>query len=160
MTSRLAPLTTLFSRGIVTAGGVGYSPVAPGTCGTLVAVPIAWACRDLGTWMFLAVVAIVTMSGVIAARHALRGWGTHDDQRIVIDEVAGYLLTVAFVDRSSGWMLAVAFGLFRLLDIKKPGPIRWIDRNVPGATGVMLDDLAAGAVGAVVMVGVALLAGY
>ncbi|CAN5884826.1 hypothetical protein BH11MYX3_BH11MYX3_42490 [soil metagenome] len=158
MTSR-PTFGSLFARAIVTAGGVGYSPVAPGTCGTLVTVPIAWACRDLSTGMFLAVVAMVTISGTLAARHALRGWGTHDDQRIVVDEVAGYLLTVAFVDRSSGWMLAIGFGLFRLLDIKKPGPIRWIDRNVPGATGVMLDDLVAGAVGAVIMIGVAALAG-
>lgn len=133
---------------VATAGGVGNAPLAPGTCGTLAAIPIAWWCRDVGALPYLALVALVALAGTWAAGVADRAWGAHDSQRIVIDEVAGYLLTVAFVDRGSGWMLAAGVLVFRVLDIAKPGPIRWLDRNVHGGLGVMLDDLAAGAAGA------------
>ena len=136
---------------IATAGGAGYSPIAPGTCGTLVTVPIAWLCRDMSTALYLGLVALVVVVGIWAAGEADRAWGKHDSQRIVIDEVAGYLMTVAFVDRGSGWALAAGFVLFRFLDIAKPGPIRWLDRNVKGGLGVVLDDLVAGVVGACVL---------
>jgi phosphatidylglycerophosphatase A len=144
-------LKSLTIRLVATAGGAGYSPVAPGTCGTLVGVAIAFACRSIDTCLFVGVVLLVTVCGVVAADRAERLWGTHDDQRIVIDEVAGYLLTVAFVDRSNPWTLALGFIVFRALDILKPPPIRWFER-APGGWGVMLDDVAAGAIGAVTMV--------
>lgn len=144
-------LTSSIARFIATAGGAGYSPIAPGTCGTLVAVPVAWACRETDTCWFIALVLMVSCFGAMAAARADRSWGTHDSQRIVIDEVAGYLLTVAFVDRGSPWTLAIGVVVFRVLDILKPPPIRWIDERVPGGVGVMLDDLVAGALGAVIM---------
>lgn len=140
---------------IATAGGAGYSPIAPGTCGTAVAVPIAWLARDLPLWQFLALVALVTVVGIWAAGEADRAWKTHDSGRIVIDEVAGYLLTVAVIDRSTGVALAVGFVVFRVLDIVKPPPIRWVDEQVPGGAGVVLDDVAAGAMGCVIMIGLA-----
>jgi phosphatidylglycerophosphatase A len=80
-------------------------------------------------------------------------WGTHDSGRIVIDEVAGYLMTVMFVDRGSWWVLGVGFVVFRALDIIKPPPVRWFDENVPGGAGVVLDDVAAGVLGAAMMYG-------
>jgi phosphatidylglycerophosphatase A len=136
---------------IATAGGAGYSPIAPGTCGTLVTVPVAWWCRDLATLPYLALVAAVFAVGVWAAGIANVAWGKHDSGRIVVDEVAGYLMTVAFVDRSSFWPLAVGFVVFRFLDIKKPMGIRWLDKNVKGGFGVMFDDLVAGVAGAVIL---------
>lgn len=148
----LQGLTSFVARAIATAGGAGYSPVAPGTCGTLVAVPLAWVCRGIDTWAFLGVVFLVTGAGIAAAHIADQVWKTHDSGRIVIDEVAGYLLTVAFVDRGSWWVLGVGFFIFRALDIIKPPPVRWIDENLPGGAGVVLDDVAAGAMGAVIMV--------
>jgi len=150
----LDSLSSLLARAVATAGGAGYSPVAPGTCGTAVTVPLAWVCRDLDTQWYLVVVGVVILVGIAAAHRADQVWGTHDSGRIVIDEVAGYLVTVALVDRGSGWVLAAGFVVFRALDILKPPPIRAIDRRVPGGTGVVLDDVAAGVLGAAIMVAV------
>lgn len=138
---------------IATVGGAGYAPVAPGTCGTLVAVPIAWSLSGVPWWGFATIVVAVTLVGVWAAQVADRAWGSHDSGRVVVDEVAGYLATVAFVDRADLTVLAVGFVLFRALDIVKPPPIRWIDEQVPGGWGVILDDVAAGVIGAAIMVG-------
>jgi phosphatidylglycerophosphatase A len=90
----------------------------------------------------------VTLLGVACAQRADRAWGTEDNQHIVIDEVAGYLVTVIPVDRSSWAPLAVGFVLFRVLDSVKPPPIRWLDEHLPGGWGVVLDDVAAGVMGA------------
>ena len=139
------------AKWIATAGGAGYSPIAPGTCGTLVAVPIAWACRSVSTGAYVALVVTVTMIAIAAAHRADAEWGTHDSQRIVIDEVAGYLTTAITIDRSSWAMLAIAFVVFRVLDIFKPPPIRWFERNLPGGAGVVLDDVAAGVIGAALL---------
>ena len=149
----LAPVTSFVARAVATAGGAGYSPVAPGTCGTLVAVPLAWVCRGFDTWLFAVVVVAVTLIGIAAAHRADQVWGTHDSGRIVIDEVAGYLATVALVDRGDWWVLGIGFVVFRALDIIKPPPVRWLDENVPGGAGVVLDDVAAGVMGAAIMVG-------
>jgi phosphatidylglycerophosphatase A len=150
--AQVGKLASFLARAVATAGGAGYSPIAPGTCGTLVAVPIAWLCRGMNDGVFLALCAAVTLAGIAAAHVADQVWGTHDAGRIVIDEVAGYLVTVALVDRSQRWVLIIGFVLFRALDIIKPPPIRWVERTVPGGSGVVLDDVAAGIVGAVVMV--------
>lgn len=140
------------AKAISTALGAGYSPVAPGTCGTLVTVPLAWALASVGLGVYLAITAAVIALGIWAADRADRAWGTHDSGRIVIDEVAGYLLTVAAVDRSHWAPLVVGFVVFRALDIIKPPPIRWLDENLPGGFGVVLDDVAAGALGLGIMV--------
>jgi len=133
---------------VATALGAGYSPYAPGTCGTAVAIPLAWALASLSIWQFGLVAVAVTLLGVACAERAGRAWGVEDDQRIVIDEVAGYLFTVLPVDRS-GWVpLVVGAVVFRALDIGKPPSIRWLDEHVPGGWGVMLDDVAAGVLGA------------
>lgn len=149
----LSTVTSWLARAVATAFGAGYSPVAPGTCGTAVAVPLAWACRGVDTYAFLAVVVVVTLVAIAAAHRADQAWGTHDSGRIVIDEVAGYLATVALVDRGSWLVLGVGFVVFRALDILKPPPVRWIDDKVPGGAGVVLDDVAAGVIGAAIMVG-------
>ena len=146
-------VVSFVARAVATAGGAGYSPVAPGTCGTVVAVPLAWVCRGSDTWQFLALIVVVTLVGIVAAHRADRDWGSHDSGRIVIDEVAGYLATVALVDRGSWWVLGIGFVVFRALDILKPPPVRWLDEHVPGGAGVVLDDVAAGVMGAAIMVG-------
>ncbi len=152
VTSTVNPFVSVLSRIIATAGGAGYSPVAPGTCGTFVAVPLAWVCRGSDTPVYLGVAVLITLIGIGAAHLADRVWGTHDSGRIVIDEVAGYLITVALVDRGDLWVLAIGFVIFRALDIIKPPPVRWLDENLPGGWGVVLDDVAAGVMGAVAMV--------
>ena len=137
---------------VATAGGAGYSPLAPGTCGTLVAVPLAWSLAPVGLLGYLGVVIVITVVAIAAADRADRAWGTHDSGRIVIDEVAGYLATMALVPRDSAWALGIGFVVFRALDIIKPPPVRWLDENLPGGVGVVLDDVAAGVMGAAIMV--------
>ncbi len=136
---------------LATALGAGYSPIAPGTCGTAVAVPLTWALAGLPLWQFALVTAAVTLIGIWAAHQADIAWGTHDNQRIVIDEVAGYMVTMLPVARGSWAPLAVGFVAFRLFDIVKPPPVRWLDENLPGGWGVVIDDIAAGVMGAIVM---------
>ena len=140
------------SKAIATALGAGYSPVAPGTCGTLVSVPLAYALAPLEVWQFGLVVVAVIALGIWAAERADHAWGTHDSGRIVIDEVAGYLATMTLVDRGHWVPLAVGFVVFRALDILKPPPIRWLDENLPGGWGVVLDDVAAGVLGMGILV--------
>jgi phosphatidylglycerophosphatase A len=137
---------------IATALGAGYSPVAPGTCGTAVAVPLVWALRMLPWWQFGIAAIIVTAIGIAAADRADRAWGSHDDQRIVIDEVAGYMFTMLLVSRGTWAPLACGFVAFRFFDIVKPPPVRWLDENLGGGWGVVLDDVAAGIMGMLVMV--------
>ncbi|MEO8699311.1 MAG: phosphatidylglycerophosphatase A [Kofleriaceae bacterium] len=135
-----------------TALGAGYSPIAPGTCGTAVAVPVAWLLADLAWWQFSIIALAVTLLGVLASHYADRAWGTEDNQKIVIDEVAGYLVTMIPVDRHAWGPLLCGFIAFRFFDIVKPPPVRWLDEHLPGGWGVMLDDIAAGIMAAVVMV--------
>ncbi|HEY5943986.1 MAG TPA: phosphatidylglycerophosphatase A [Kofleriaceae bacterium] len=142
----------LLSKAIATALGAGYSPIAPGTCGTAVTVPLAFALAQLPLWQYVLVLIGVTAIGIWAADRADRAWGTHDSGRIVIDEVAGYLVTMTLVDRGHWVPLVVGFVVFRALDIIKPPPIRWLDRNMPGGFGVVIDDVAAGVLGMVIMV--------
>src|SRR5688572_24901594 len=82
------------ARVIATAGFAGYMPVAPGTCGTAVAVPIAWLLAGVATPAYLGIVAGVILLAIATAQIADHSWGTEDSGRIVIDEVAGYLVTV------------------------------------------------------------------
>ena len=145
-------IVNAISKAIATALGAGYSPVAPGTCGTLVTIPLAWVMAGLPLWQFALVTLAVIGIGIWAAGHADRAWGTHDSGRIVIDEVAGYLVTMALVDRGHWVPLVVGFVVFRALDITKPPPIRWLDENLPGGFGVVIDDVAAGVLGMGIMV--------
>jgi len=140
------------AKAIATALGAGYSPIAPGTCGTAVTVPLAFALAPLPLWQYVLVLIAITAVGIWAADRADRVWGTHDTGRIVIDEVAGYLTTMTLVDRGHWAPLVVGFVVFRALDIAKPPPIRWLDRHVGGGFGVVIDDVAAGLVGMVIMV--------
>lgn len=128
-----------------TAGFVGLSPVAPGTLGTLVAIPLAFALAQGGSnFYLLATLVLIVFSIWISELHE-RMLGTHDSKQIVIDEVVGYLVTFAWLPMN--WMsLAAAFVLFRIFDILKPWPISVLDARVKGGLGVVVDDLAAGLV--------------
>jgi len=122
--------------------GAGLSPVAPGTMGTLVAVPFAFALKSLDTPVFWIVLVLLFLLGVRLCGQVSRGLGVHDHGGIVWDEMVGYWLAVAFVPLQWHWLLA-AFVLFRLFDIVKPWPIRQLDRKVGGGFGIMLDDVVA-----------------
>jgi phosphatidylglycerophosphatase A len=151
----MSPTRRTLGRAIATAGGAGYMPIAPGTTGTAVTVPLAWALANAGLPLYLGITIAITLVGVWAAAVADESWGTHDSGRIVIDEVAGYLVTMTLVDRSDAWTLGIGFVVFRVLDQVKPPPVRAIDEKMPGGWGVVLDDVAAGVMGAAIMWGLA-----
>ncbi len=122
--------------------GSGLARRAPGTVGTLAAVPLYLLLELLGTSLYLVAVFIVIVAGVWICGRAAEKLGVHDHPGIVWDEFAG--LFVALIPAGGHWM-AVATGviLFRLFDIWKPWPIGVIDRRVGGGAGIMLDDLLA-----------------
>jgi len=122
--------------------GSGLMPIAPGTWGTLVAMPIYLCLAHLGWMVYLSVSLAAFVLGVFVCDHVSRDMGVHDYKGIVWDEVVGYLLTMCLVPVGWVWML-VGFVLFRVFDIWKPQPIRLIDRRVPGGLGIMLDDVVA-----------------
>jgi len=124
--------------------GVGYAPIAPGTMGTLAAVPLVWATAALGWPVYLGLTVVVSLVAIWAADVADRAFGDHDSGRIVIDEVAGFFWTMAAVDRADPWMLAIGFVCFRVADMVKPWPAGAIDQRMGGGKGVVLDDVFAG----------------
>ena len=130
--------------------GTGLMPKAPGTWGSLLAIPLFVAVNPYGQLVYIAVVATVFVVGVILSARTARALGVHDHSAIVIDEVAGMLAT--WIAVGPGWFTIVAgFLLFRFFDIVKPWPIRLIDQRVEGGLGIMLDDLAAGIMAAIVL---------
>ena len=123
--------------------GTGLSPVAPGTFGTLVALPLAWLLEaHAATWGWLMAIATITIAGAWCAHITARDLGAPDHGSIVIDEIAAFLLVLFFAG-AAPWRQALAFALFRFFDIVKPPPIREIDRAMKNAAGVMADDFAA-----------------
>lgn len=128
---------------LATWGGMGYLPLAPGTWGTLGAVPLALLLGYLGkTFTFLFLPPFFFLS-VWSAGVAEGKLGAEDHPAIVIDEVIGFLLATALLPPRLP-ILILSFLLFRLFDILKPFPIRWIEGKVSGGLGVVLDDLIAG----------------
>ncbi len=123
--------------------GAGLAPKAPGTFGTLVAVPLFWWCLHLnGPGLAAIAGAVLFVIGIWASAVAGRALGVSDHGSIVIDEIAAFLLVLACTPQGWVWLL-VAFGLFRLFDITKPWPIRLADQRIKGGFGVMFDDLLA-----------------
>ena len=132
--------------GLATAAGLGYLPVAPGTWGSLPGVALAWALGGVGQGLALvAALAAVVLLGTWAAGQAARHVGREDPGIVVVDEVAGQMMTLLFLPPSPRVLLA-GFLLFRVLDILKPFPARSLER-LPGGPGIMADDLAAGIYG-------------
>jgi phosphatidylglycerophosphatase A len=125
--------------------GSGTLRIAPGTWGTLVAVPLyALLLGPLPAWLYAVTVAAAFALGAWICESVSRDLGVHDHGGIVFDEFVGYWITMFMLPATWTWMLA-GFVAFRLFDIWKPWPIRWFDRNVHGGLGIMLDDLVAGA---------------
>ena len=125
-------------------GGAGLAPIAPGTFGTLVAVPIYALLSHLSRAWYLAIVLVLLLAGVRICRLCEERLGVKDHPGIVWDEIVGYLIAMSSVPFS--WKAAVlGFVLFRTFDVLKPWPISRLDRTVRGGLGIMLDDAAAGA---------------
>lgn len=122
--------------------GTGLSPVAPGTCGSLLGVFLAWVSLPLPFEMRVLVAVILVAAGFWLCGESARRIGVRDHSGIVWDEIAAMYL-VLLVTPPSIALWALAFGLFRLFDIWKPWPIRDLDHRLDGGAGIMLDDLAA-----------------
>lgn len=131
--------------------GSGLAPMAPGTAGTLVAVPLAWALKGLPLPVYGMLLAVFLVLGAWICGRVGSRIGVADHGALVWDEFVGYWLAVALVPRHWAWLLA-GFVLFRILDILKPWPIRALERRVSGGWGVMLDDVLAGLITAVVLI--------
>jgi phosphatidylglycerophosphatase A len=127
---------------LATGFGVGYFPVAPGTAGTLVAIPIYFFLSFIPFPLYeLTLVAFFFLSCWISD-HAQTYWVKRDHPRIVIDEIMGFLITMLWVPKTT-FIIVLGFFLFRFFDIVKPPPIRLLER-VKGGYGVVLDDVMAG----------------
>jgi phosphatidylglycerophosphatase A len=122
--------------------GAGLAPVAPGTFGTLVAIPLAWWLRPYGDLAFLAATAAFFVIGIWASEVTSRDLGVEDAGAIVWDEVVAFLLVLFFVGDDS-IRIAFAFLAFRLFDIAKPPPIRQLDAALTNGFGIMADDIVA-----------------
>jgi len=127
-------------------GGSGLVPYAPGTAGTLAALPVFMLLQPLSLALYIAAVAALLMAGVWICGRASVALGVHDHSGIVWDEIVGYLVTMLAAPDGWGWALA-GFVLFRLFDIAKPWPASLVDRRVGGGAGIMLDDIVAGVYG-------------
>ena len=146
----------------LTFGGAGLSPKAPGTVGTLASLPVGMAVLYyLGTETLFMLTLAITVIGIFEINKYENTTGTHDHQQIVIDEAAGMWLSLMIAHSTAITMtypyaeiLAIifSFATFRLFDIWKPSTIGWIDRELKGGMGVMLDDVLAGIAGGLLSV--------
>jgi phosphatidylglycerophosphatase A len=134
----------------VTWFGLGRLTKAPGTIGTLGAIPIVWLFQKFGDFGYLGATITLTVFAMVLAHMYEAVTGTHDSSEVVIDEVVGFLVTMALVPFT--WQnVLLGFAIFRVLDIVKPFPISWIDRKVPGGVGAVADDLFAGILGNIII---------
>ncbi|WXL26533.1 phosphatidylglycerophosphatase A [Ectopseudomonas mendocina] len=123
--------------------GSGTMRKAPGTWGSLVALPFVPLLQQLPDWGYWLVLAVSIVFGCWLCGKVARDLGVHDHEGIVWDEFVGIWITFWLAPAGWGW-LALGFLLFRLFDILKPWPISWVDRQVHGGFGIMLDDILAG----------------
>jgi len=123
--------------------GSGAAPFAPGTFGTLAAVLLYLPLQHLHWFSYLLLVVVAFVVGVVICERTSKDIGVHDHGGIVWDEFVGYWLTMLFAP--AGWVwVVVGFVLFRFFDIVKPRPIGWLDKQVKGGMGIMIDDVVAG----------------
>lgn len=132
--------------------GTGRSPKAPGTVGTLPGLVLFLPLSTLPLPAYVGVLLMLTAGGVWLCGEASRILGEDDPPSVVWDEIVGVLIALTAVPLSL-WTVGAGFALFRLFDIWKPWPIGWVDRNVRGGFGIMLDDVLGGLAAALVLQG-------
>jgi phosphatidylglycerophosphatase A len=126
-----------------TGFGVGYSPLAPGTLGTLIAIPVYYFLSQIPSPVYEITLIGFFFLSVWISKNAEIFFGKQDDPRIVIDEMMGFLITMLWVPRATLFVI-IGFFLFRFFDILKPLPIRHLEKRLKGGFGVVLDDVLAG----------------
>lgn len=130
--------------------GCGFSKIAPGTVGSLGAVPLLWALAQAQLlWLNVALIVVLSTVGAWSAHAVARHRNDEDPGLVVIDEVAGVLIAFTWVQSADYRFQLLAWVLFRFFDITKPGPIRTLEHTKPIGVGIMLDDLLAGLVAGV-----------
>src|SRR5574341_1361064 len=123
--------------------GSGLAPFAPGTFGTLLALPLFWGLAPrLSAVDFMILLGAMSVVGVWICDKTGRDMGVEDHKAIVWDEITAFLIVLFFTPNTALWQ-GLAFALFRLFDILKPGPIRTVERMFRGGFSVMVDDLVA-----------------
>ena len=132
-----------WERWVAFGFGSGLSPVAPGTAGTLIGIPVVIFFQFLPTVVALIGTLLIVLLSVWVAGVVTRQIGVEDHPSIVIDEIAGYVLAMTMIPLT-WWTMIVGFLIFRLLDIYKPPPAGWLDRNCTGGFGITADDIVAG----------------
>jgi phosphatidylglycerophosphatase A len=138
--------------------GAGLSPKAPGTMGTVVAVLIYLVLPSMPPIIYAGLVLLSFVFGIWICAKTAEDLGVHDHGGIVWDEFVGYWITMFMAPSGLFWVL-LGFVLFRLLDIFKPWPIKWADKELAGGLGIMLDDVLAGIMAALGMQAVVVLIG-
>jgi phosphatidylglycerophosphatase A len=123
--------------------GIGAIPLAPGTFASLAAVPIYLLLAKLGLYYYSLALIVISIAAIILSDYVARLIQVHDHPGMCVDEIVGYLVTMLSAPSAHIWLL-IGFVLFRLFDIWKPQPIRFIDEKIPGGLGVVLDDIVAG----------------
>ena len=123
--------------------GSGLSPFAPGTCGTLVAIPFYLLIAQLDLPYYLAFILLAFAIGVYLCKYTSAALGVHDHSGIVWDEFVGFWITMIAVPVNWQWIVA-GFVLFRVFDIVKPWPVKVVDKRMTGGFGIMFDDVLAG----------------
>lgn len=130
--------------------GSGLLPKAPGTAGTIMCIPLFLLMQNLPLMIYAAITLCITLLGIWTCSYTAKKLGIHDHPSIVIDEIAGFLITMFAAPSGWQWLLA-GFILFRFFDAVKPWPISWMDKNIGGGFGIMIDDVAAGLVSMVLL---------
>ncbi|QYK02357.1 phosphatidylglycerophosphatase A family protein [Shewanella psychrotolerans] len=123
--------------------GSGLLAKAPGTYGSLAAIPVYLLMANLSLPWYLGITLTFMLAGFYICDKASKDMGVHDHGAIVWDEVVGMLITLIAAPAGWGWLL-LGFLLFRVFDILKPWPIKWLDAKVHGGFGIMIDDVLAG----------------
>ena len=141
---------------LATGFGAGLLPKAPGTWGSLFALPVAWLIFEASGRVGLAGAAALAFAvGIWASEVCVRKYASEDPKQVVIDEIAGQWLVLLVV--TPGWLAyMLGFALFRAFDILKPWPVSWADREIKGGLGVMLDDVLAAGYAAAVLYAITL----
>jgi len=146
---------------IATYFGLGLSPKAPGTVGSIGTLPLAFVlCYFFGALGIIVAAIPIAVVGIYATDVLIRDQEEKDPGKVVVDEVVGQLLAFLFVadalrgNTDDWWLYLVGLAAFRFFDICKMGPVKWFDSKMKNAVGVMMDDVCAGLLAAVVVWGV------
>ncbi len=136
--------------------GSGLSPIVPGTVGTLAAIPFYLLLVQLPLWLYITVIVVASWLGIKICQRTSDDMQVHDHGSIVWDEFVGFWITMLVVPvlQLPVWdwqIIALGFVLFRFFDMIKPWPISWLDRRVEGGFGIMIDDIIAGFMAAIML---------